>query len=172
MNDDFNNNKTILHECCSIPPASSQQEHVVINNGVKVVNSSDSINHSRTFIVKYIMEKLSNEERSNLLICNDFNGRTCLHYAAQMNRADLLDLLLVSFPTDHIDKLDKDSMSPLLLAIKHGHFNIIKNLSSLGLIRSLKQVKKHYNICQLIMHVNLVIIKLWSTFYPMKSLRI
>lgn len=132
VNDDFNNNKTILHECCSIPPASSQQEHVVINNGVKVVNSSDSINHSRTFIVKYIMEKLSNEERSNLLICNDFNGRTCLHYAAQMNRADLLDLLLVSFPTDHIDKLDKDSMSPLLLAIKHGHFNIIKKLVQFG----------------------------------------
>ncbi|RCK66118.1 Ankyrin repeat protein nuc-2 [Candida viswanathii] len=132
INDDFNNNKTILHECCSIPPASSQQEHVIINNGVKVVNSTDSINHSRTFIVKYIMEKLSDAERSNLLICKDFNGRTCLHYAAQMNRADLLDLLLVSFPTDHIDELDKDSMSPLLLAIKHGHFNIIKKLVHFG----------------------------------------
>ena len=32
--------------------------HVTINNGVKVINSTDLINHSRTFIVKYIVEKL------------------------------------------------------------------------------------------------------------------
>ncbi|KAL6454821.1 PHO81 Phosphate system positive regulatory protein PHO81 [Candida maltosa Xu316] len=136
VNDDFNNNKTILHECCSISTSSSQADahphHVVINNGVKVINSTDSIHHSRTFIVKYMMEKLSPEERTNLLVCKDFNGRTCLHYASQMNRADLLDLLLVCFPTDHIDDIDNDSMSPLLLAIKSGHFNIIKKLVQCG----------------------------------------
>lgn len=148
INDDFNNNKTILHQCCSIPTASSQLDpnnnnnsnnhhphHVTINNGVKVINSTDLINHSRTFIVKYIVEKLqfpSVEEKTKLLVHKDFNGKTCLHYAAQMNRPDLLDLLLLSYPQSYIDELDNDSMSPLLLAIKHGHLNITKKLVRFG----------------------------------------
>ncbi|KAI5968748.1 PHO81 [Candida margitis] len=133
VNDDFNNNKTVFHECCSMPPASTHNEsHVVINNGVKVVNSSDSINHSRIFIVEYIMKTYSPQEVSNLLQRRDFNGRTCLHYAAQNNRSDLLDIIIPAFPTNHIDDLDNDSMSPLLLAIKHGHLNIIKKLVQFG----------------------------------------
>ncbi|CAX39604.1 CDK inhibitor PHO81 homologue, putative) [Candida dubliniensis CD36] len=146
INDDFNNNKTILHQCCSIPTASSQSDpnhntsnhhphHVTINNGVKVINSTDLINHSRTFIVKYIVEKLqfpSADEKTKLLVHKDSNGKTCLHYAAQMNRPDLLDLLLLSYPQSHIDELDNDSMSPLLLAIKHGHLNITKKLVRFG----------------------------------------
>jgi len=134
VNDDFNNNKTVFHECCSMPPASTHNEshHVVINNGVKVINSNDSINHSRVFIVEYIMKTYSPQEVSNLLKRRDFNGRTCLHYAAQNNRSDLLDIIIPAFPTTHIDDLDNDSMSPLLLAIKHGHLNIIKNLVQFG----------------------------------------
>ncbi|KAI5951008.1 PHO81 [Candida jiufengensis] len=132
VNDDFNNNKTVLHECCFIPPASNHENHVIINNGVKVVNSNDSINHSRTFIVEYIMNNLSKDEIKALLIRKDFNGRNCLHYAAQNNRGDLLDRILESFPKDHIDEVDNESMSPLLLAIKHGHLNIIKKLVQFG----------------------------------------
>ncbi|KAK6460277.1 positive regulatory protein of phosphate pathway [Scheffersomyces coipomensis] len=132
VNDDFNNNKSILHECCSIPLASTHESHVVINNGVKVVNSTDSINHSRTFIIKYIMNNISPEQRVGLLICKDFNGRTCLHYLSQHNRLDLLDLILPFFPPEHIDDLDIDSMSPLLLAIKHGYSTVIKKLVQAG----------------------------------------
>lgn len=133
-NDDINNNKNIIHECCSIPPASDLEssQHVFINNGVKVINSTDSINHSRTFVVDYVMKNLPHETCQKLLVCKDFNGRTCLHYASQNNRLDLLNIILPFFPKNHIDDLDNDSMSALLLAIKHGNFDIIKRLVEEG----------------------------------------
>ena len=132
INDDFNNNKTIIHECCSIAPTSHHESHVVINNGVRVVNLNDSINHSRNFIVEYMMKNLTQLEVRNLLTRRDFNGRNCLHYAAQNNRGDLIELLLSSFPKEHIDDVDNDSMSPLLLAIKNGYLNIVKILVKSG----------------------------------------
>lgn len=134
INDDFNNNKNFIHECCSIPPASTHEssQHVIINNGVKVLNSVDSINHSRTFIVDYIMKNLSAGTRENLLICKDSNGSNCLHYASQNNRLDLLEILLPFFPKNHIDDLDNESMSGLLLAIKHDNFEVIQKLMQMG----------------------------------------
>ena len=134
VSDDFNNNKNILHECCSIPPASTHESshHIIINNGVKVVNSTDSINHSRTFILKYIVKNLSDSVLQDLFSCKDFNGRTCLHYAAQNNRLDLLEIVLPKYPAPSIDVLDNDSMTPLLLAIKHGNFEIIQKLVQSG----------------------------------------
>lgn len=130
ISDDFNNSKSIIHECCSIPPASTLEDdsHVIINNGVKVVNSTDSINHSRVFIVNHLIKTLSAESLANLLTCKDFNGRNCLHFASQNNRMDLLELLLPHFPKSHIDDLDNESMSPLLLAIKYDHFEVIQIL--------------------------------------------
>lgn len=134
ISNDFNNNKSMIHECCSIPPASTLESnlHVIINNGVKVVNSTDSINHSRLFIVKHIVEALSPEALSKLLVCKDFNGRTCLHYASQNNRLDLLEILLPYYPKSHIDDLDNESMSALLLAIKFDYFKIITKLIQNG----------------------------------------
>lgn len=127
VSDDFNNNKTILHECCSI---AETHAHVTFDNGVKVINSNDSINHSRTFIVKHIMENLSNLQ--TLLTTQDFNGRTCIHYASQNNRIDLLDLILPAFPKASLDALDKDSLSALLLAIKYGHFEVVQKMVQFG----------------------------------------
>ena len=88
------------------------------------------------------------EEKTKLLVHKDFNGKTCLHYAAQMNRPDLLDLLLLSYPQSHIDELDNDSMSPLLLAIKHGHLNITKKLVRFGSNPFLQLVKILYSTYQ------------------------
>lgn len=132
--DDFNSNKNIIHECCSIPPASTHESHhhVVINNGVKVINSTDSINHSRTSIVNYIMENSPKHTREQLLVCKDFNGRSCLHYAAQNNRLDLISSISSHFPKNHLDDLDNESMSALLLAIKHGNFDVIQKLIQMG----------------------------------------
>lgn len=134
ISDDFNNNKNIIHECCSIPPASTYESHhhVVINNGVKVINSTDSINHSRTSIVDYIMNNLPKSTREQLLVCKDFNGRNCLHYAAQNSRIDLINSISLFFPKNHIDDLDNESMSALLLAIKHGNFDVIQKLVQIG----------------------------------------
>lgn len=131
--DDFNN-KSIFHECCSIPLASTQEssQHVVINNGVKVVNSTDSINHSRVFIVDHIIQKLPPSALAELLIAKDFNGRTCLHYASQNNRLDLLEFLLPHFPKSHLDDLDNESMSALVLAIKFDNFEVVTNLINNG----------------------------------------
>lgn len=131
--DEFNS-KPVIHECCSIPPALTLESslHVIINNGVKVVNSSDSINHSRLFIVTHIIEKLPAKNVSDLLVRKDFNGRTCLHYASQNNRLDLLEILLPRFPKQHIDDLDNESMSALLLAINCGNFEVITLLIENG----------------------------------------
>lgn len=131
---DFNNNKSMIHECCSIPPASTLEDsqHVIINNGVKVVNSIDSISHSRIFVVKHIVETLSPAAIEKLLICKDFNGRTCLHHACQNNRLDLLEILVPYFPKSHIDDLDNESMSALLLAIKYDYFKAITKLIENG----------------------------------------
>lgn len=134
ISQDFNNNKSMIHECCSIPPASTLEnsQHVIINNGVKVVNSTDSISHSRLFIVKHVVEKLSPPAIEKLLICKDFNGRTCLHHACQNNRLDLLEILVPRFPKSHIDDLDNESMSALLLAIKYDYFKAITKLIENG----------------------------------------
>lgn len=134
IKDNFNNNKNIIHECCSIPPASTYESshHVVINNGVKIINSVDSINHSRIFLLNHIMTNTPIEKCKDLLIWKDFNGRTCLHYAAQNNRLDILDIILPHFPKENIDDLDNESISALLLAIKYGHFEIMKKLVELG----------------------------------------
>ncbi|RLV85644.1 hypothetical protein JA9_002012 [Meyerozyma sp. JA9] len=132
VSDDFNNKRTVIHQCCSIPPASTQENHAIINNGVKVINSIDSIQHSRTFIVNYMMSKLSDSVREELLACKDFNGRNCLHYAAQNNRLDLLNLVAPAFPRDHLDDLDNESMTALLLAIRHKHVHMIEKLVQMG----------------------------------------
>ncbi|EGV60743.1 phosphate system positive regulatory protein pho81 [Yamadazyma tenuis] len=132
INNNFNNNKNILHECCSIPTFSTQESNVIINNGVKVVKSTDLIKHSRVFIVQRAMTSLKGDQLDQLLVARDFNGRNCLHYAAQNNRADLLDIILPYFPRDHLDALDNDSMSALLLAIKHENFEVIKKMVESG----------------------------------------
>lgn len=138
ISDDLNNNKNILHESCSILPTNNHDEsgnpthHVVINNGVKVINLTDSIIHSRTFIVSYLMSNLPPALRLKLLVSPAFNGRTCLHYASQYNRLDLLDIILPYFPKEHLDDLDNESMSALLLAIKHNNFEVITRLVDSG----------------------------------------
>lgn len=130
--DNFNNNKNILHECCSIPSSSTQENNVIINNGVKVINSPDLINHSRIFIVERVTETLAGDDLHRLLVSKDFNGRNCLHYAAQHNREDLLNIILPRFSTQHLDDLDNESMSPLLLGIKYKNFAVIKKLIHAG----------------------------------------
>lgn len=132
--DNFNNNKSILHSCCSIPSSSTQESSMIINNGIKVVKSTDLINHSRLFIVEKVLQKLNANDSNKLLILKDFNGRNCLHYASQHNRTDLLDIIVKVFPKNHLDDLDNESMSPLLLAIKHEHYQIIKLLVENGCV--------------------------------------
>ena len=132
IDDNFNNNKSILHECCSIPSKSTQESHVIINNGVEVVKSTDNINHSRVFIVQYISSHLKSPVLDDFLLSRDFNGRNCLHHAAQNDRNDLLFIILPYFPKNQLDNLDNESMSPLLLAIRNGNFDIIKNLVEAG----------------------------------------
>lgn len=132
MNDNFNNNKNLLHECCSIPTSSTQESNVIINNGVKVVRSIDLIKHSRLFLVQKTIDEFPRKELTECLIAKDFNGRNCLHYAAQSDRVDLLDILLQNFPKDHLDALDNDSMSPLLVAIKYQNFEVIQKMVQSG----------------------------------------
>lgn len=126
--------KPVIHECCAIPPATTIEDdlHVLINNGVKVISSNNSISHSRQFIVEHLIKSQTPESLTALLKAKDFNGRTCLHYAAHNNRLDLLELILPHFPKSLIDDLDKESMSALLLAIKHGNFEVITLLVKYG----------------------------------------
>lgn len=129
LRDDFN--KTILHECCAIAPASESQ-HIYFNNGVKVVLVGEHINHLRTFIVEKIVTTLESNRRLTLLKRRDFSGRMCLHYAAHARRLDLLQMLLPVFPPEHVDYLDKDLMSALLVAIKYNQPACVRELVAHG----------------------------------------
>lgn len=130
------NNKNIVHECCLIALVTNElrppPHHVVINNGVKVTNLSDSIVHTRAFVVRHLVQRAPAPVRTKLLTLPAFNGRTCLHYAAQNNRVDLLDMILPVFPAECVDVLDNESMSALLVAIKHNNLAVIKQLIDFG----------------------------------------
>lgn len=128
----FNNNKNLLHECCCIPPVSLQENTSIVNNGVKVTSSNETTRHSRTFIVKYIIDHTPKDTLTEVLTHRDYLGRTCLHYAAQLDRLDLIELFSDYFPRDHVDDLDNESMSAILLAIKHCHIGIVKKLVGMG----------------------------------------
>ncbi|CCE87284.1 Piso0_005831 [Millerozyma farinosa CBS 7064] len=130
--DDFNNGRNVLHECCSIPCTSTHDSHVTINNGVKVLHSNDSVNHSRIDIVRYMMDNLPETSRDKLLIGKDFNGRSCLHYASQNNRLDMINIIAPYFPTDHIDDLDKESMTSLLFSIRNNNYKMVQKLVEMG----------------------------------------
>ncbi|CUM66031.1 uncharacterized protein PRCAT00003685001 [Priceomyces carsonii] len=133
ISEDLNNNRNIFHECCAIQPALSEgNHHFVINNGVKVYSSIDNVNKSRSFILSYMMQNLPDLDRKRLLVCKDFNGRNGLHYASQYNRLDIFDIVLPYFPAEGLDSLDNESMSPLLLGIKHNNFDVIRRLVELG----------------------------------------
>ncbi|CAN3373765.1 hypothetical protein DIURU_005796 [Diutina rugosa] len=126
-----NFNQTLLHQCCAIAPPVSDQ-HIVINNGVKVVNHGEQVKHSRKFMVEYIMKNVPEDKLRQLLVVKDYNGRMCIHYAAHARRLDLMELILPVFPREFVDDLDKDSMSALLVAIKHGEFPFVKLLVEHG----------------------------------------
>lgn len=128
----FNDNKNLLHECCCTLPVSLQENTSIINNGVKVTNANETTGHSRAFIVKYIIDHTPKDTLTDLLIHRDYLGRTCLHYAAQLDRLDLIELFSDYFPRDHVDDLDNESMSAILLAIKHSHIRIVKKLVEMG----------------------------------------
>lgn len=118
--------KPVIHECCLVFPTECTA-NVSVNNGVKIVNHD--CNHSRLFLVQHVA---ASPELHGLLTQIDFNGRTCLHYAAQNNRLDLLELVLPLVPKRLLDVLDKELMLPLLLAIKYGHFEAMQMLLKFG----------------------------------------
>lgn len=129
LRDNFN--QTLLHQCCAIAPPVLDQ-HIVINNGVKVVNHGEQVKHLRKFMVEYIMKNVPEDKLRQLLVVKDYNGRMCIHYAAHARRLDLMELILPVFPREFVDDLDKDLMSALLVAIKHGEFPFVKLLVEHG----------------------------------------
>lgn len=81
----------------------------------------------RTFIVELGIE---NDLDLN---SKDISGRIPLHYAAELGRSDLIELLCTAPQTlDYLDKLDYDAMSPLILAIEKNHIETVKALLRLG----------------------------------------
>ncbi|ODV74430.1 Pho81p [Cyberlindnera jadinii NRRL Y-1542] len=81
----------------------------------------------RTFIIELGIKNALN------LNSKDISGRIPLHYAAELGRTDLIELLCTSDDTlNYLNKLDYDAMSPLILAIEKNHLDTVKSLLQLG----------------------------------------
>lgn len=117
-------NRLVLHECCLI---ADTHHHAPINNGVRVADAS----HLRRFVVEHILKTVDKADLDRLVARQDSSGRTCLHYAAQSNRLDLLELLL-PHAAQALDTLDNESMLALLLLIRHNNFDCTTRLIAAG----------------------------------------
>lgn len=85
-------------------------------NGRNCLIEASTCKEGRSNIVKLLL----NSELDPTT--KDISGRTCLHYVTENGRDDLLSLLLTSAQVlSIIDTMDKDSISPLLLAIINDH---------------------------------------------------
>lgn len=84
---------------------------------------------SRDFILKEITANLSTESLSVLINAKELHKRTPLHFAAELGKVACVQLLL-SIPGIYstINSIDDDYDSPLVLAIKNNHIDIVKEL--------------------------------------------
>lgn len=71
---------------------------------------------------------LPQESLRKLLNARDIHGRTPLHYACELGKMELVQLLVQSQMLDSVDVLDNDSKTPLILAITRNHIDITKTL--------------------------------------------
>ncbi|CDR37917.1 CYFA0S01e19174g1_1 [Cyberlindnera fabianii] len=95
--------RTVIHEACCNP------------------------NESRGFIIELALKE------GTTLFSKDISGRTPLHYASELGKNGLARLLCsCKGVLEHLNDLDYDSMSPLLLAIERNHLETVKVLLELG----------------------------------------
>ncbi|CCH43347.1 Ankyrin repeat protein nuc-2 [Wickerhamomyces ciferrii] len=86
-----------------------------------------NLTNSRLFIVELGIQHKIN------LISKDISGRTPLHYASELGRSDIIKILCSNNQVlSHLNSLDYDAMSPLLLAIDKNHLETIKILMEFG----------------------------------------
>ncbi|XP_065649244.1 transient receptor potential cation channel subfamily A member 1-like [Hydra vulgaris] len=71
-------------------------------------------------------------EYSASIYAKDSNDRTCLSLAAQENSKEALEILCKLDIQNLLEEIDKYGMTPLHIAAKQGHENIVQTLLSLG----------------------------------------
>lgn len=71
---------------------------------------------------------LTRESLKNLLNAQDLYSRTPLHYAAELGKLEFVKLLISSGLLDSVDILDNHSHTPLVLAIKNNHIEVVREL--------------------------------------------
>lgn len=86
-------------------------------------------NIDRIFIINLII----NNKILDILNKKDISGRLPLHYASELGKFQIIQLLAsINETLENLNILDYDSMTPLLLAISKQHFNTTKTLLELG----------------------------------------
>ncbi|KAK5774225.1 hypothetical protein RI543_004514 [Arxiozyma heterogenica] len=84
---------------------------------------------SRDFVIREVLKTLSQETLKILVNAVEIHKRTPLHFAAELGKLNCVQLLLSVRGIDHtINSIDDDYDSPLVLAIKNNHIDIIYEL--------------------------------------------
>ena len=83
-----------------------------------------------------LLERMSPQE----LNCVDGGGRTVVHASAYNNSVECLSLLLRRGP--EVSVVDNQGMTPLMMAAKHGHTNVVGEWCALYGVVCLKGVTK------------------------------
>ncbi|CAL9728063.1 phosphate system positive regulatory protein Pho81p [Monosporozyma unispora] len=84
---------------------------------------------NRDFVIKEVLTNITPASLHILINAKELHKRTPLHFAAELGKLTCVQLLLSVPGIDStIDSIDDDYDSPLVLAIKNNHINIVKEL--------------------------------------------
>lgn len=87
------------------------------------------LSDSREFVIREVLKTLSEDTLRILVNAVELHKRTPLHFAAELGKLSCVQLLLSVKGIDHtINSIDDDYDSPLVLAIKNNHIDIIYEL--------------------------------------------
>ncbi|AQZ17409.1 PHO81 (YGR233C) [Zygosaccharomyces parabailii] len=98
--------------------------------------AANCVKHSRIFVFREaflitsqtVPWALTADTLRRLLNAKDLHQRTPLHYAAELGKLDVVELLVDSNLLDSVDILDDDSRTPLVLSIIANHIDVVKKL--------------------------------------------
>nr|CDJ97463.1 EGF and EGF calcium-binding and Notch region and Notch and Ankyrin domain containing protein [Haemonchus contortus] len=135
------NDSTCLHEAAANCNLSLVEELLRHNSVVKEIDVCD--NNDRTPLMRCAANDTVDHQVAELLIrlgadpsypgdksALSYNGRTALHYAAQVNNVQMIEFLISRDANK--DAQDLEDRTPLFLAASHGHLEAVQALVKAG----------------------------------------
>lgn len=107
--------RNVFHEAAN---CASQSRIFILREALLMITTAHPSQYS--FLTKDILK--------NLLNAQDLYLRTPLHYAAELGKLEFVQLLISSGLLGSVDVLDNQSHTPLVLAIKENHIEVVREL--------------------------------------------